>query len=63
VYASSACQDIKFPGTFFTTGRAYFHPVEASSSCPVCPKDLLFNQVSPTFSFSFSFSDVPNPTT
>ncbi len=52
VYASSACQDLKFPGTFMTSGRAFIQQAQASSNCPVCPGDLLFNQViRPTSAF------------
>ena len=47
VYASSACQDIKLPGSFYTSGQAYSNLAATSSSCPVCPLDLLFNQVIP----------------
>jgi hypothetical protein len=45
VFASSACKDIKIPGTYFTSGRAYTNAADASAFCPVCPNDLLFNQV------------------
>jgi hypothetical protein len=45
VYVSSACQNIITPGTFFTSGRAYTSAIEASTSCPVCPNDIIFNQV------------------
>ncbi len=45
VFASSACADIKIPGTFFTSGRAYSNVADASMFCPACPNDLLFNQV------------------
>ncbi len=45
VYVSNACQNIITPGTPFTSGRAYTSATATSSSCPVCPNDMLFNQV------------------
>jgi hypothetical protein len=45
VYVSNACQNIITPGAPFTSGRAYTQATEASSSCPVCSNDILFNQV------------------
>jgi hypothetical protein len=55
VYASGACQSIIAPGTFLTSGRAYSSATEATSSCPVCPNDLLFDQVRAVFPLFFHF--------
>ncbi len=45
VYASSACEAITIPGSYYTSGRAYTGATETPSSCPVCPNDVLFHQV------------------
>ncbi len=45
VYASSACEDIKIPGSHYTSGRVHIDATETSTSCPVCPNDMLFHQV------------------